>query len=340
VARTVKVVPVEISWHSDLSIYASEAYLRTVSDEYGWLGGSDGLGRLQCVLPYSIMRKGVFRLVRFPVQTISLGTGFDIDEERKFLNEAVEYFRLIGSDLIIPATFNTLFRTYPDGAVIAPYGSYLLDLQQSEEALWKNLHQKHRNVIRSAGKKGVRILSGKEHLETAYRLMLDSLGRSAQSFIAKMRARLRRDYGAFRDQVLALGGNVMVFVAEHEGVVQSCAVIPFSSHSAYYMHGGSISSPLTGASNLLQWEAIRELRELGVRYYDFFGARIDPVKGSKAEGISKFKERFGGRLKVGYMWKMPLRPWKTRLYSLAVRLRSGGDVVDQEGYKLKHCCPS
>jgi lipid II:glycine glycyltransferase (peptidoglycan interpeptide bridge formation enzyme) len=165
--------------------------------------------------------------------------------------------------------------------------------------------------------------------------MLDSFRRSAQGPLAKARLRARVSDEAFRDQVVSFGEGVRVLVAEYEGVVQASAVIPFSAHTAYYMHGGSIANPLTGASNFLHWEAFRLFRDLGVRRYDFFGSRIGAEPGSKAEGITKFKERFGGELVRGYMWKLALRPLKTRLYSMVVRIRSGGDVVDQEAHRLQ-----
>ena len=65
------------------------------------------------------------------------------------------------------------------------------------------------------------------------------------------------------------------------------------------------------------------------------GARINPEKGSKQEGLSWFKKRFGANLKQGYMWKYSLHPLKYRLYCLAARYRSGGDIVDEERHKLK-----
>lgn len=329
-----KVARVAIEWRSSLPIYASESFLKTVSNEYGWLGGIDASSELLCILPFSVIRRGAFRLIRFPTQTILREEEMDVEREREFLTKAVDYFHSIGADVIIPATVNAIFRTYPECAIAAPYGSHIIDLTQTEETLWNNLHSKHRNVIRNATKKGVKILSGMQYLEPAYRLVRDSFMRSATGFLSKMRVAFRMDFDAFRRQVLGLGENVKVFVADHEGTPQGCAVIPFSDHSAYYMHGGSISNPVTGSMNLLQWEAIRLFRAHGVHRYDFCGARIDPENGSKAEGIIKFKERFGGQLIRGYMWKVPLRPIKYLPYSLAVRLRSGGDIVDQERHKM------
>lgn len=330
-----RIVPVPISWHSGLSIYASEPFLKSVSADYGWIGGVSDSEKLVCVLPYSFIKKLVFRLIRFPVQTIAIDGQLDLEDERKFLNGAVKFFRALDPDLIIPATFNAVFRTYPDGAVIAPYGSCILNLDQTEESLWANLHQKHRNVIRSAGKKGVTIRSGMEHLETAYRLTVDSFRRSANGILGRVRLGVRMDLNNFKREVSAFGNNVKIFIAEHGGIPQSAAVIPFSTYSAYYMHGGSISNPVTGASNLLHWEAIRQFRELGVRRYDFFGVRSNPEVGSKLEGIMKFKERFGGKVETGYMWKLPYRRTKSSLYETATLLRSGGDVVDQERHKLQ-----
>jgi hypothetical protein len=330
----IEATSVDIKWHTGLSIYASEAFLKTVSPEYGWLGGVASGGAVKCVLPYSVIKKPGFRLIRFPVQTIPMNGELSVEEERAFLNRAVVHLRGTRADLIIPATFNTLFRTFPDGAIAAPFGSYVVDLTQSEETLWSKVHQKHRNVIRNARNKGVTILTGIEHLETAFALVRDSFRRSANGVLGRARVEARFDYETFRRQALAFGGHVRVFVAEYQGVAQSAAVIPFSQRGAYYMHGGNIQNPLTGSSNLLQWEAIRQFRELGVASYDFFGARVDPESGSKIEGIMKFKERFGGSFQRGYMWKMPFRPVKYLLYSLASRVRSGGDVVDQERHKL------
>ena len=316
---------VEIDWHPGLSIYASEPFLKLVGDDYGWIGGVENSGKLRCVLPYTIVRKAIFRMVRFRVETISIGEELEIEEERSFLNSAVGYFRSIGADMIIPATTNTIFRTYPDGAVAAPYGSFIIDLTQPEETLWSNLHSKHRNVVRNAMKRGVEIRSGVEYLNTAYELIRDTLKRSRLGFLG---------YGEFKRFVLGLNGSVKIFVADYQGVTQGCAVVPYSGHSAYYLYGGSISSPLTGAMNLLQWEAIRTFRDLAVKRYDFVGVRINPEKESKQDGLMMFKQRFGGELFRGYIWKYCIRPLSYTVYSTAVRLLRGGDIVDAERHKL------
>jgi hypothetical protein len=321
----IQVRPVPIDWHSGLSVYASEAFLESVGDAYGWLGGFNGAGRLRCVLPFTVLRKAIFRLVRFRVETIPVDGNLDLAEEKSFLNGVVGHFRSIGADLIIPASTNAVFRTYPDGAVAAPYGTYVINLTQTEDTLWGNLHSKHRNVIRSATKKGVVIQDGVKHLDVAYEMILTTLKRSRLDFTS---------YVAFRRLVLGLGERVKIMVAFHDGDPQGCAVIPFSGHSAYYVYGGSSPSPVTGAMNLLLWEAIRFFRHLGVKRFDLVGVRISPEPGTKQAGLTMFKERFGGMLTEGYLWKYRLHRLPYLAYSLGVRMLRGGDIVDQEKHKL------
>src|SRR5205823_3428971 len=93
---------VSIDWHSELSIYASELFLKTVGDEYGWIGGTDDSGKLRCVLSFTIIRKPMFRLARFRVETIPLGMPLSLEEEKAFLNSAVEFLRSKRVDMIIP----------------------------------------------------------------------------------------------------------------------------------------------------------------------------------------------------------------------------------------------
>ncbi len=86
--------------------------------------------------------------------------------------------------------------------------------------------------------------------------------------------------------------------------------------------------------NLLHWEAMKAFKLRGVDHYDFVGARINPDPGSKQEQLARFKQRFGGRLATGYMWKLYLRPLGAIAYSVGVRLLRGGDIVDIERRRM------
>ena len=107
---SVKVVQVDIDWNPQLSIFASERYLRHLGPEHGWLGGVDDAGDLACVLPDVVVRKPLLRVVRFTVETIPLKPDFDLDRERRFLNAVVVLLGSMKVDVIIPATFSSPSR--------------------------------------------------------------------------------------------------------------------------------------------------------------------------------------------------------------------------------------
>ena len=309
---------VGIAWSSALPIFASEPFLKSVGDDYGWLGGRDQNGGLRCVLPYTIIRKAGFKMVRFRVETIAWERELAVVEEKSFLNSAIEYFRSLGADMVIPANNTALFRVYPDGAVVAPYGTYIKGLVRSEDILWGELHADYRQNIRKAGKSGVRVKSGIEHLRNSYTLIADTLRRSGQSF---------RSEAQFYKMVSGLGDNVRIFVAEHQDVLQACMVCPFSQHGAYDWYSGTISKPVRGAMHMLVWEAMRQFREMGVKQFNFTGVRINPEAGSKQDGIRNFKMRFGGGLVQGYMWKYSFHSIKFAVYSAAEYLLMRGKTV-------------
>src|SRR5690349_13869868 len=204
--------PVEIHWNPGLPVFAKEEFLRAVGDEYGWLGGIDESGTLRCVLPYTITRKAGLRMVRFRMQTIPFGEELSVADEKAFLNSVVQHFRKSRADVIIPPTNNVLFRTYPDGASPAPYGSHVIDLQQPEDVLWKNVSKTTRQNINTAKKEGVSIREGIELLDSAYDLIRETFQRSKMSFM---------DRESFQRFAHALGENGKILMAEYHGTPQS-----------------------------------------------------------------------------------------------------------------------
>jgi len=323
-----KVEPVGIDWQPTLPVFAKESFLKAVGDEYGWLGGFSAAGEIRCILPFTIVHKSFFRMVRFRVEPISSDPGFGPAEEKDFLTSILDYFRSAGADMIIPASANAIFRAYPDGGEATPYGSYFIDLSPSEEILWKNIDRITRQNIKSASKAGVIIRTATpDEIPEAFSLIKATFRRSRLPFM---------DMRSFQAFLSGLGDHGRILAADLDGCVQSFCVLAHSNYCVYAIYAGNIMGLASGSNKLLYWEAMRLYKSLGVKKLDFFGARINPEKGSKQEALNLVKKRFGATLKQGYIWKCPIHPWKYRIYNLAAWLRSGGrgDIVDDERRRL------
>ncbi len=316
---------ISIDWREDFPIYAAKEFLEQVGDEYGWLGGFDSANVLRCILPFTIIRKAGFRIGRFRVETIPL-TPIGVGAEKSFLESTLQHLRSLRVDFVMPGTNHALFRTYPTGAKAAPYGTVVNDLTLTEEKLYNEISQDYRKKIRRAIKAGVEIVTGNEYLAECYEMIADTLRRSGMRF--KNRETFEKEIG------LGLGNHVKVFVAKQEALTHACLVVPFSRFSGYTWYGGTAAEPQKGAMHLIHWEAMKALKLMGVRQFNFSGVRIRPQAGSKQDGIVTFKTRFGGVLRQGYMWKQGIHPLKFAAYSIAVRLLKGGDTVDLEHKKL------
>lgn len=306
-----------------LPVVAESAYLRCKSSRYGWFR-SGGL-----VLPFVVERRALFNRLVFTHQTISLRGAHTQAEECEFLNQVVAAARDIDVDFIYQPQATAVFSAVPEGAVAAPFGTYIVNLEQPVEKLWANLHGKHRNVIKKAQDAGVEISEGVQNLSVCHELIRSTMTRNQKLSVSL--GELER----FRDN---LGGNVSFYVAKKDNVAQGAAVMVWNAgHTAYYLHGGTSDSPFGGAMNLLHWRAMTEMKVRGVREYDFVGARVNPPPGSKLETIQRFKERFGATMRQGYLWKYPLKPMRYATFCLLARANSWmhgakyqGDIIDEE----------
>jgi hypothetical protein len=321
---------VKFEWSNKYNVFASEQFLSCTSKDYHWIGGFVN-GNLSYVMPYTVKSKLGFKYIIFHSTAINIidNSGYST---QIFYDDVVQYFKKSGFDFIAQSPTYVQFEYAPAGSIFAPFGSYVINLKLEEEVLWNNLHSKHRNVIRNAQKNNVIIKRDKQFINIAYNLLLETMLRSGMDFITK---------GCFNKYIEKLGENVDIFIAFHEEKPQGCAVIPYSNEGAYYLWGGGIKNPFLGSLNLLQWEAIKYYKSKFVLKYDFVGARIIPAKGSKIEGIQRFKERFGSTLIAGYLWKYIYKPKKYLIYRFLTRIQKrkiftyNGDIIDQENQSQK-----
>ena len=221
------------------------------------------------VLPFYIKKKLFFRYLLFTLGDSGVTTE---DRVSYLLNEVTGFIKKnLPVDFILTQHVTALFSCCPQGSVNCFFGSYVVDLSLDEDALFANLHTKHRNVIKKAEKDGVRVSCGVENRGVCEALIQSTLERQHIGLLSQ---------GMLEG--LSRVKHIDYWVASFEGELQGAAILLWSENrSAYYMFGGSAVKPHAGAMNLLHWSAMKLMKERGVKYYDFVGARINPDEGSK-----------------------------------------------------------
>ncbi len=268
---------------------------------YGYVC-SDGM-----CLPYVVKKRSIFKFIQLPCV---ISGSSDDERKQKFIEAAINELCLVENPDTITTLNTAICSVHPEKAEYCKFGSYIIELDKSEDDIFAGFHTKHRNVVRKAQKDGLTVDFGPQYADVCYEQIKDTYERQQRVAYSKEHF----------EKLKLLGENVDFWVVKNGDEIQGSAVLLWSKgFSSYYLHGGSCAHPHGGALNLLHWEAIRKMKERGVLYYDFVGARVNPEPGSKLEGIQRFKSRFGGEMKVGYMWRYVNRPFRYKLYSLLLK---------------------
>jgi hypothetical protein len=287
-------------------VFTKPAYLGACSSEYGWFLSD------RYVLPFYVDRIMIFRRLVFtdaPVARVDARE--DIGAQQKFIDDVVQLVRASKiCDFISKPQSNAVFQVAPAESTACPWGTYEVRIDRSDDELLKAFHGKHRNVIGKAIRDGVTVAILGD-LKSAQENIRDTLLRQKLPYYPSL-SFLEALSGRQPDQLLVMGAYV-------GNQLQGVAIAPFDRHRGYYLYGGSIARPATGALNLLQFEVMRWLRDRGVSTYDFVGARLNVEPGSKFEGIQNFKVRFGCSLRSGKAFRVVFSPLKFTMFRIAIR---------------------
>ena len=225
-----------------------------------------------------------------------------------------------------------LFRsdTVSHGCKRIPFGSHIVGLTLSEDELWRGVHSKHRNVIRSAIKKGITIKTGHLDLIRDYVLM--------EKDTSKRTGRHASGTEYYTDQIGLMPNVSVVYIAYYGDIPQAGGIFYYNDVRCYYMYGAMARNAVNGAANLLIWRAMLDMKAAGVKEFSFVGCRINEDVDSKYHGIQRFKERFGGVLRQGFLFRYERWPYLYRLFCRAMQIRMQlekpySDPIDEEIHK-------
>jgi lipid II:glycine glycyltransferase (peptidoglycan interpeptide bridge formation enzyme) len=196
-------------------------------------------------------------------------------------------------------------RTFEQhGYVMSLWGSYLVDLTQTEEQLWKGAKpaaRKSTNRARSFNLKIVKINSIEQlrlNIYEPYETFERGAGRKSVPWA---------NFKAIWD--LDNENNYSFFYAESPelGVLAVLGMFNFNDVATEI---ASAISPIAferkiPAQDLLHWEMMLAAKAAGCHTFDLAG--VDPQAEGKAAGIRRFKEKWGGRYVEYPVFKKVLR---------------------------------
>ncbi len=291
----------------------------TQSYEYGtW---QEKLGRK--VYRYNILKNdtpvGTFQVIKYPLilskKYLYIPHGPVINEKltnelsiflatefKKILRETNSAFLRLD---IYPQASNAeenLLKKYFTQTPIASYYSaffqskfdWHLDISIPENEILANMHQKTRHCVDISQKRGVTVLqvSGSQmmsHFERFYELMQETSTRGKFHLHPK-------EYYFEIFKSAETDPNIILFIAQYEGVTLANHLLVFYGNTVYYPFGASTRAESNRMpSYALHWHTIKEGKKRGCVFYDFGAvASGDKIIRDNWDGISTFKRKFGG----------------------------------------------
>jgi peptidoglycan pentaglycine glycine transferase (the first glycine) len=171
--------------------------------------------------------------------------------------------------------------------------AWMLDVEgRSEEELLLGMRKNARYSLKKAMKSGVEVKISKNPEE--FEKFLDMLEVLAED---KSFASVPRNY--LKKQFEMMGDIMKFFCAKKDGKVLAAGWFAFYGDESAYLHGASSKDVGdTQAPYLIQWEAIKYAKGLGIKRHNFWGVVEDKNyhPGYPGFGYSNFKKGFGGYL--------------------------------------------
>jgi hypothetical protein len=170
-----------------------------------------------------------------------------------------------------------------------------LNLDHSEEDLWRGLGDKRRNIIRKAQKMRLSIqdLPGEKGISELHRLQTESAPRILKRGGPDVTTHLRYERDPLRILIESGVGRIVGACIE-ERVVSANLFTYFNQFVYYTIAAHNQEAFETQAPSLLLWESIKRYKNEGAKKFSLGGCKASAVNESSPEhGIYDFKRKFG-----------------------------------------------
>jgi len=284
----------------DLPILAKAQYLSTKSNKFGWFI-SDTF-----ILPFFLDARGIFTRLVFTTSPIYSSSKDNKDEDLLyFLDNIIQLTKLNKlCDFILKPQSNVVFSTPPSDSIFVQWGTYVVDINIPEDKLFLSFNSKSKNIIRKAIENNI-IVKKTNDYDLLYNNIKQTLKRQNSVHYPSIE---------YLRKLAIMDDSVVFFTAMSGEILQGSLVVVYDNKTAYAMYAGSIKRPFSGSIDLLHFKAMNYFQNKNILEYDFVGTRINIKKGSKQEGIDRFKRKFNPVLRKGYTFKVIFNPIKYYIY--------------------------
>ncbi len=195
---------------------------------------------------------------------------------------------------------------------LTPY-TRIIDLTQTEDAVFAQMHEKWRYSIRVAQKKWVqieRVDATQEHIDIWMGLLNETLSRDGFS------GNIHTYYEIFISRI-ANQWQWWLYFARFEWRVIAAGIFVFTMDRAIYYYGASSSDSTNKklfAPYLLQWEIMKVAKSQWLPWYDLLGVSKPGDEKDTLAWVSFFKSRFGWEVVELPQTIVRALSWKYRVF--------------------------
>jgi hypothetical protein len=316
--------------NGDFPVFFTRAYSEFLSSQNKVLGLIHDK-KANIVIPVKIWKSKILSYITCLYRPMRAGVDLIPIFEKIFLNKLVAFIteQKLADRISAPENF-AIFQETPNQTVSARFGTYKVKLHPMNfEYVFAHFQARYRSAINNAQKVGIIIKYGETCLNDFYYLHQITMRRSGMYIHPK-------EY--FEAYLNAMPESVHLAVAYFNEEAVGAILDIYNDSAAFYLYGcSSENTHASGAIKYLHSDAMKFFCEKGVRQYDFVGARLSNVEGTRLEGIQSFKSRFGTQLMEGLIWKKDISLWKCKISDNLLYVRSKltnrllpKDIIDQE----------
>ena len=206
----------------------------------------------------------------------------------------------------IPDSDVIIYHTYKNWGMIPGFErrrlfTLTIDLSQSKDSIWKDIHRVRKRQILRAEKRGINVIMSNKYEEynQLYKKFLKRKNYADPFKFDILSSKFMRKYGVLfisENQGEMLGGYLYV----HDQETTVPIVVSYQDFDNSYERKRLISD----ANSYIQWEAMQYFKNRGLVTYDFGGMTGDGTNiNQKTHGGNFYKRSFGGKLCSQYQYR-------------------------------------